>query len=119
MARRQTQDVTTSDLTVISIETFAAGLRDAFISCRELGHVWRPHTVQYDASSASYDRVLRCTRCRTERVQVLNRHGHVVANRYRYVEGYQAKNVERGVYSRDVFRVEAVERFLKKASEKR
>jgi hypothetical protein len=102
----------------ISIEQFAAGLRDAFIACRELGHVWRPHTVAYDQVSKSYDRVLRCTRCRTERVQVLNRHGHVVANRYRYVEGYQAKHVERGVYTRDVFRVEAVERFLRKASER-
>lgn len=59
-----------------------------------------------------YDRRLRCPSCRTERVQVLSRQGHVVSNRYIYPEGYLAKGIEAGTYSRDLFRLEAVTRFV-------
>lgn len=104
-----------TDEPTVSIESFAHGLTESFLACRELGHVWQPFTASYDKGSGAIDRKLRCRRCKTERVQVITMSGHVLSNHYRYSNGYQATNVESGVrYSRDVFRIEAVTRFLEK-----
>ena len=97
-------------------EQFAAGLSDRLLHCRELGHTWRPSTVQWDPQARSYDRRLLCRNCRTVRIQLLDRSGHVLSNRYQYPDGYLAQNVARGV-GRDAFRVEAVVRFLNTHSE--
>jgi hypothetical protein len=93
-------------------ETFAAGLSDRILHCRELGHNWRPNTVTYDRKSRSYDRTLRCTNCRTVRHQVLDSSGDVVRNGYTYPDGYLAHDIERGSYSRAVFRLESVVRSI-------
>lgn len=95
-----------------TVEGFAATLPDKVLHCRELGHVWRPSTVSFDATARAYDRRLRCTSCRTERIQLLDSRGHVLRNSYKYPDGYLAKDVERVGQSRDVYRVEAVQRFL-------
>jgi len=104
-----------NDEPTVSIETFAHGLTEGFLACRELGHVWQPFTATYDDNAKVIDRQLRCKRCKTTRVQLITMSGHVLSNHYRYANGYQATNVETGVrYSRDVFRLEAVTRFLEK-----
>ena len=97
--------------TTISAVEFAAGLSNRLLHCRELGHTWRPFTVQYDAKARAYDRQLRCSNCHTIRKQVLDRRGHVIRNGYKYVEGYLAANVDM-TGSRDACRVESVTRFL-------
>lgn len=104
---------TTSEAT-ISPETFAAGLNTRVLHCRELGHNWKPWTASYDPKARAYDRRLRCASCKTQRVQVLDSSGHPVSNRYVYPEGYLAQNVDGVGLSalRDVFRLEAVTRFL-------
>lgn len=100
---------------LISVETFASSLSVSFLACRELGHHWKDWNAEWSNEERAWSRVLRCPRCRTERVQVINGLGHVVHNRYRYAEGYQAKNVETGVNrSRDVFRLEALQRFMER-----
>lgn len=97
----------------VPAEDFAANLPERFLRCRELGHIWRPHTASFDRAEQVYDRVLRCSSCRTERHQTLNTHGHVLHNRYSYPEHYLAGHgVQRGTYSRDVFRLEAIVRFI-------
>lgn len=93
-------------------EDFVGDLSDRLLHCRELGHTWKPLTVSWDKSSSSYDRRLRCPSCRTVRVQLLTSTGHVVSNRYQYPDGYLAKNVEVGLLNRDLFRIEAITRFL-------
>jgi hypothetical protein len=98
-------------------EVFAQHLSDRFLHCRELGHNWRPWTAEYDRKSRTYSRVLKCSGCRTERHQALDSTGTVVGNHYTYSDGYLAKNVQRGV-RRDVFRLEAVLRFLDKSQQK-
>lgn len=97
---------------IVSVETFAAGLNGKQLHCRELGHVWAPLTVAWDAVARAYDRRLRCRNCRTIRKQVLDSSGHVLRNGYDYTDGYLASNVEKGQLSRDVFRLEALTRFL-------
>lgn len=96
----------------ISVDTFAAGLGERVLHCRELGHVWRPLSVGWDQSAKAYDRRLRCSSCRTVRVQVITGTGGIVSNRYEYADGYLAKGVEVGRGNRDVFRAEALSRFL-------
>jgi len=41
-----------------------------------------------------------------------------MANRYEYPEGYLAKDVDKGTLHRDVFRLEAIQRFLTATEEK-
>ena len=97
----------------VAVDTFAARLTDKALHCRELGHTWRPLVASWDASARAFDRRLRCSSCRTERIQILSAHGAVVSNHYRYPDGYLATNVDGGVAGRrDVFRLEAVLRTL-------
>jgi hypothetical protein len=99
----------------VSVESFAHGLPQRFLRCRELGHVWRPSTVSREPGGGGFTRKLRCAECRTERQQLLDSRGHVIRNAYHYPDGYLADGtVERGHYSRDIFRLEAVIRYLDK-----
>lgn len=91
---------------------FASNLSDRLLACRELGHNWKPLTVSWAPREKVYDRQLRCSSCRTVRRQVLSRQGHVLRNGYIYPDGYLAKGLEAGTYSRDLFRLEAVVRFV-------
>lgn len=99
----------------VTVETFAAALPARYLRCRELGHVWRPHTVSREPGGVGFFRRLRCAECKTEREQLLDGSGHVVRNGYHYSDGYLAdSHVERGGYSRDIFRLESIIRFLDK-----
>ena len=99
----------------ISVETFAATLSTNYLACRELGHTWRPWRAEWSGELRAYERELRCSRCKAVRRQIVNDMGHVLSNTYRYPDGYQAKHVEHAVrVSRDVFRLEALTRYLTK-----
>lgn len=99
----------------VSAEAFAESLPMRFVRCRELGHVWRPHTVTREPGHAGFFRKLRCAECKTTREQLLDAHGHVIRNGYGYPDGYLAgTGVERHSLSRDVFRLEAITRYLDK-----
>jgi len=91
---------------------FVGDLSDKLLHCRELGHTWKPLTVSWDREASCYDRRLRCPSCRTVRVQLLTSSGHVVSNRYQYPDGYLAKNVTVSTLNRDLFRMEAITRFM-------
>lgn len=104
---------TTSVTKVRDAATFAASLSSKQLHCRELGHEWRDHTVQWDRRAKCYERSLICKQCRSIRRQVLDSRGGVITNGYKYVDGYLANNVEdRSGLSRDVFRLEALTRWL-------
>jgi hypothetical protein len=98
----------------VTADDFAADLSNAFLQCRELGHQWRPRTASFDPSAQVFDRSLRCPSCKTIRRQVLTSSGHVLRNAYDYPDGYLSKHLTPGTYSRDVFRLEALTRFLDK-----
>jgi hypothetical protein len=94
--------------------SFAQSLSDKQLHCRELGHEWRDHTVTWDQAASVFDRALRCRSCGTIRRQVLDRRGHVLRNGYTYADGYLAAKVQNrdGLNNRDVFRLEALTRWL-------
>ena len=104
-----------SEPKVRDAQTFAVDLPDKMLHCRELGHVWAALTASWDKSSRTFDRSLKCRNCPTIRRQVLTERGHVVANSYRYPPGYLATEVQdRSQLSRDVFRLEAMNRWFAK-----
>jgi len=101
------------DPNVRDAQSFAASMSDKQLHCRELGHEWRDHTVAWDAKARVFDRALRCRQCGSIRRQVLDRRGHVIRNGYKYADGYLATKVmNRADLSRDVFRLEALTRWL-------
>lgn len=69
-----------------AVKSFAADLPDEFLLCRELHHHWKPWTVAREGRS--YIRVLRCSRCTTERHQKLSHRGEVLGTHYVHPEGY-------------------------------
>ena len=97
------------------VETFAHGLSEAFLLCRELGHNWKPWTAAI--ADGGYERVLRCPRCRTERHQLLDSRGHPVSGHYVYADGYQHKGLGRIVgEGREMLRLESVLRTVSKTA---
>lgn len=98
---------------LVPVETFAHGLSEKALACRDRGHVWRPRSVEVvreGRSLGGYVRTFVC-QCRTERHQTIDPRGDVLQNRYVYPDGYLAGNVEKG-FGRQTFRLESVNRWL-------
>jgi hypothetical protein len=72
-----------------AVQEFAEGLPERFLYCREMGHNWKPYTASA-YRDGGFERVLRCTRCKTRRHQEISNRGVIVHNRYEYPEGYSA-----------------------------
>jgi hypothetical protein len=101
------------------VEQWAANLKQSWLLCRELGHTWKPHAARYVAEQHVYERSLRCTRCFTERRQLLSGHGHVVSSQYVHPDGYLHKGLGRiSGEGRDVLRLESLTRFIAASSAK-
>lgn len=97
------------------VADFIQGLTASHLECRELGHTWRPWRASQGADRVSWERVLRCSRCRTERVQTLSLRGHVVSNHYVYPDGYTSRGLGRLVGDdRDSLRLESLNRFIQR-----
>jgi hypothetical protein len=73
-----------------ALSAWTTGLPDAYLTCRDMGHTWRPFTAQWVPADNCYTRTLRCGRCQTERYQVIGPDGLVLAGQYNYAEGYTA-----------------------------
>lgn len=54
--------------------------------CRDLLHAWRPSSAYREGGR--WVRVLTCSRCRTGKLQYLDRHGYVIGAEYVYSDGY-------------------------------
>ncbi len=94
------------------VERFAQTLTDKFLACRELGHNWMPRTAVLTKDN-HYDRVLRCSRCRTERHQTISRKGEILTSQYHYRQGYQAQGLGRVVGDgRAALRLESIFRTM-------
>lgn len=97
------------------VEGFAHHLSISHLLCRELGHNWRPWVARFDQEHNSYERALRCTRCRTERWETIGLTGAKDGTHYVYPDGYTApagmgRIVGEG---RDALRLESLTRALK------
>lgn len=106
MAKAQ-KPPTTSFATVDEVATFATHLPENYLLCREMGHNWRPYAASWEGDH--YERVIRCSRCKTERVQALSSTGSVLSSHYVYVDGYQHQGLGRiSGTGRDRLRLESM-----------
>lgn len=103
------------------VQSWAAGMPEAFLACRDLGHTWRPQSARYDTELNSYARTLRCNRCRTTRSQTLSLSGLIMGNHYEYPDGYQvpAGSGRIDQQGRGVIRLQATIASLDAATRKR
>jgi len=70
------------------VEEWVTHLSEEYLECRDLGHAWRSWSARHHKRERYYERVIRCTRCESERVQYLSQHGVVEGGHYRYAKGY-------------------------------
>lgn len=71
-----------------AFDPWAQELPEAFIQCRDFGHNWRAYRAFYDEREKGYRRVIQCTRCTTERTQLLDLDGSVRSGYYVHPDGY-------------------------------
>lgn len=66
-------------------------LTDAMVMCRTVGHAWDEWTPKDRPSTrGGWPFTLRCTRCTTERWDVIaTRTGELIQRRYLYPDGYR------------------------------
>ena len=97
------------------VAEFAQSLPERFLYCREMGHNWRPYSAGL-YKDGGFERILRCTRCRTRRVQAITSRGVVLTNKYEYADGYQApKGLGQIVgEGRGLLRLESIKRIVAK-----
>src|SRR5262245_10436346 len=115
MARRTAKRAAIQWAEPDEVRDFAHGLSESALQCRELGHLWRPYTASFSTHEGVYHRSLRCSRCRTERVQVLSDKGTVLSNGYVYPDGYLHAGMGRiAGDARDVLRLESLQRSVNK-----
>lgn len=105
---------------VDEVAAWSADLPDQMIQCRDFGHSWRAWSATYTEDN-SIARALRCTRCRTERIEHLSMSGAKLTGRYRYPDGYQ---VPAGVGrldgdSRNALRLQSTMRLVIRANTKK
>lgn len=96
-----------------AVEEFAQGLSISFLQCRELGHIWKPWGARRDDEHNTFERSLRCPRCKTKRHETLSMRGAKLRSHYEYPEGYTTDGLGRIVgEGRDALRVESMIRTL-------
>ena len=96
------------------VQDFAESLPERFLHCRELGHNWRPYTAGRH-HDGGFERVLRCVRCKTKRVQEITNRGIVMVNRYEHPDGYLSNGLGRIVGDgRGLLRLESLKRLVEK-----
>ena len=102
---------------VHEVAEFASTLTIAYLLCRELGHNWRPWTAR--SINGGYERALRCTRCHTERWEVLSSTGAKIKGHYVYPEDYLHAGLGRIVGDgRDALRLESLTRAITDSEER-
>lgn len=70
------------------VASLAADLPNNFLECRDLAHYWKAWTVTWSKETRTYERTLRCSRCKMFKIQELNATAMVLNTRYRPPRGY-------------------------------
>lgn len=97
----------------LNVDQVIQDMPDRYIQCRDFNHSWRAHDAQYDEGSRSYDVTLKCTRCKAERVRIMDSQGGLASSRYEYPDGYLIKGMGRLTgRERDALRLSSVLRIL-------
>jgi hypothetical protein len=65
------------------------------LQCRDFGHAWAAYTVERLPQRKRFLETLRCSRCRTHRLRVINHDGTLAGGSYQYATGYRLEGVGR------------------------
>lgn len=100
------------------VREFAESLPEKFLQCRELTHNWMPFNVGRHRDGG-YERTLRCSRCKTRKIQHLTTDGMLVGTaRYGHPEGYLTEGLGRiDSNGRGMLRVVSMQRSMTKGGE--
>ena len=94
------------------VQEFAQSLPERFLYCREMGHNWRPYSAGR-FRDGGFERVLRCSRCRTKRFQEISARGVVLKSQYEHPKGYLSEGMGRIVgEGRGLLRLESIKRIV-------
>lgn len=98
------------EATLGDVQAFAESLPERFLYCREMGHNWRPFSAgRYQ--DGGFERILRCTRCRTQRIQGISSRGFIISSRYVHPDGYLVKGMGHiWGEGRGILRLESIKR---------
>lgn len=99
------------------VATFAQSLPDEYLLCREIGHIWQPYSAAWVAKLRRYERILRCSRCLTDRKQLLDPRGHIVSSSYDYPDGYAHEGGRIMGTDRDRLHLESLKRLIDKSDD--
>lgn len=111
MARRISKRTRTVDAAI-------ADLDETSLQCRDFGHSWRPFEARYIPARRQYDERLRCARCDTIRIRLLDSRGAQLASHYDYADGYLVKGLGRLTgEDRDALRLAGVQLLLDQFAE--
>jgi len=90
-----TSDRPPGEASLDEVRELAEGMSDKFLQCRELTHNWLPFNVGRHRDGG-YERTLRCSRCRTRKIQHLDINGMLIGSpRYEHAEGYLVEGMGR------------------------
>ena len=64
------------------------------LQCRTMGHSWAPLAASW-RQDGNIDQALKCSRCETQRLQILDKNGYVVKGNYAYARDYTFTGVGR------------------------
>lgn len=94
--------------------SFAETLPDKFLGCRNDQHSWKAWSVRWMAEGRLYERILRCTRCRSKKKTLVDETGMLVSKGYQYAEGYVADIGRIAGGAKDALRLVTLQRELTK-----
>ena len=101
---------------VFNVEAAIAGLPDAYVECRDLGHNIRPYAVAVVPQLGCYEVSVRCVRCRAytkTRLVEMSTGAVVTAWKTAYKDGYLVPGMGRlDPDGRNLVRRTSCERFL-------
>lgn len=99
------------------VKSFAAGLSEGYLQCRDIGHVWKFRTggELHDEKDriVGWFRTFRCPTCKSEREQKMDERGLILGGSYKYPDGYLLTGLGRIVgEGRGALRLEAIKRVV-------
>ncbi len=95
MARSQVRQRAPEYADPRDVAEWAQDLSTSHLECRDMRHSWRPRGAKFLPELGVYERVRRCSRCKTERRETLSEAGAVLSRSYNYPDGYQTQGIGR------------------------
>src|SRR6185312_10072258 len=75
------------------LDHLIANMPEAFLDCRDFGHVWRKSTAREAPDGRYYEQDLKCTRCKSVKHRRVDNRVYPLGGSYNYVDGYRVEGL--------------------------